>query len=584
MDRKNLKMRRYYKIYLIMNMLFVICIIAILFTSCNLFGKKITIRYTAGEGGQILFDGDLSEELEQQIGVGLDSKIVEAKADLGYRFIKWSDGNTNCYRNELHVDRDIQLFAYFERLKLDVSYTAYGGGTIKGKLTQEILYGEDAESVVAIPEVGYKFLEWTDGSKEPVRKDLNVSSNLNIGAVFSTSVQYEVRFIAEKGGMIEGSLNQRIEEGEDSDYVRAIANDGFEFVEWSDGVKSAERNLCNVQKQTELYAKFKKVKQRFKLEYNGATNNNNVSFVDFSYNQLSGMQITTPKKDGFIFRGWYLEWQLMTKVTDDLGYVVVDNSVFDSNSESLYAKWEAEDKTYYKVLMVYVTEVNANLKTKNGDTVNVKYCQSETEKLIRQQTSEYIDIYLNAMLNGKVNFIIDTYYTSAPITENEIRLANSLDDWEYYLFAEDIPEIQDFILNYNSVIITFNMEDYYDFNLHQTAGMASKKSAVIHDESVIGNYYRDEVSVEDLLDNSQASYAERWDNIIGLYLHEFTHTVELSIENNDYGYHTAIGDYCDKYGAIKDELIVIKLYLNGEVAIDGKLLGIPELYWKKTNK
>lgn len=57
---------------------------------------------------------------------------------------------------------------------------------------------------------------------------------------------YDVSYEVEGDGEIFGDIVQRIEEGKSTSSVVAIANDGFVFVGWSDGLTSSERTDLNI--------------------------------------------------------------------------------------------------------------------------------------------------------------------------------------------------------------------------------------------------------------------------------------------------------------------------------------------------
>ena len=62
-----------------------------------------------------------------------------------------------------------------------------------------------------------------------------------------------------EGGLVEGEFDQRIVRGEDTSEVLAVADDGYEFLQWSDGVKDPARIDYNVQGDMEIYALFQYV-------------------------------------------------------------------------------------------------------------------------------------------------------------------------------------------------------------------------------------------------------------------------------------------------------------------------------------
>ena len=65
-----------------------------------------------------------------------------------------------------------------------VVYIAGEGGTIDGIAEQEIRCGEDATTVIAVPDKGYKFVKWSDGKENADRKDINITSSISVVAEF----------------------------------------------------------------------------------------------------------------------------------------------------------------------------------------------------------------------------------------------------------------------------------------------------------------------------------------------------------------------------------------------------------------
>ena len=89
-----------------------------------------------------------------------------------------------------------------------------------------------------------------EGGRIPYGKDL-----ISQGADGS----FEVVYTTDGGGKIRGEDNQRVGFGESGDFVRAVADDGWMFVFWSDGEKSPERREENVCSDMVIKAVFKKI-------------------------------------------------------------------------------------------------------------------------------------------------------------------------------------------------------------------------------------------------------------------------------------------------------------------------------------
>jgi surface protein len=67
------------------------------------------------------------------------------------------------------------------------TYTAGAGGTLTGDTLQYIPDGEGGTAVTAIPQDGYRFVSWSDGSTANPRTDSNLSGDLTFIAIFSDS-------------------------------------------------------------------------------------------------------------------------------------------------------------------------------------------------------------------------------------------------------------------------------------------------------------------------------------------------------------------------------------------------------------
>jgi len=65
-----------------------------------------------------------------------------------------------------------------------ITYLADENGSLTGDLTQVVEHGSDGTAVTAVPDVGYSFVTWSDGSTENPRTDLNVTQDITVTASF----------------------------------------------------------------------------------------------------------------------------------------------------------------------------------------------------------------------------------------------------------------------------------------------------------------------------------------------------------------------------------------------------------------
>lgn len=179
-------------------------------------------------------------------------------------------------------------------------------------------------------------------------------------------------------------------------------------------------------------------------------------------------------------------------MTDALGNVIVGEEWFYNENffepifhtgKKLYARWKpTKEVPKYKILMIYVTEIEADLESTDGEIIPVHYKMTENEKKMCEMLSSYLEEYLEAMLNSTVDFEVDSYYTKEVLrTEQFYRGITTWpgDDKLAYVYGIDpkqnmIPEVYEILDNYDSVITSFSMNDY-DLNLHITGGSGEKK-------------------------------------------------------------------------------------------------------------
>lgn len=229
----------------------------------------------------------------------------------------------------------------------------------------------------------------------------------------------------------------------------------------------------------------------------------------------------------------------------------------------------AASEVSYKILMVFVTEVDATLTEASGREIKVDYKMSGIEKQVCEMIPVLMEEHLNEWFEGIVNFEIDTYFTTETIGNESFTFGNYFGLWDYRVMADAIPEVNGLIDNYQSVITTFSMDDYEKI-LHDGGGGATVKYAYINLETIFGGLLVNNDPYENLLDYSDIN----WEYIMDSYFHEFTHTIEAGLDV--YEYHEVIGAYSfEELWGIE----VARRYLQNEAFAYGERVGIPPEYW-----
>jgi len=140
---------------------------------------QFTLTYLAGPNGSI------TGITPQTVDYGADGTAVTATPAVGYHFVDWSDGVLTATRTDLAVTANLTVTANFAINQYTLTYTAGPNGTLTGISPQTVNHGEDGTEVVAVPNIGYFFVNWSDGVLTAARTDLDVTGNITVTANFS---------------------------------------------------------------------------------------------------------------------------------------------------------------------------------------------------------------------------------------------------------------------------------------------------------------------------------------------------------------------------------------------------------------
>jgi len=205
-----------------------------------------------------------------------------------------------------------------------LTYATSTGGNISGTSTQSVLSGEDGTEVKAVPDTGYDFVQWSDGSTSTSRTDTNITTNTVYTASFTTST-YTLTYSAGTGGSITGDNSQTVEYNSSGSAVTAVADDGYTFSQWSDDSTANPRIDINVISDVSVSASFTA----------NPVSTNGVSFVPPS----------TPK---VVVPPSFNNDSVNSSVSNVYQMAVSDSPDFSSVSWELYNEsYKTSDKTLY---------------------------------------------------------------------------------------------------------------------------------------------------------------------------------------------------------------------------------------------
>ena len=202
---------------------------------------------------------------------------------------------------------------------------------------------------------------------------------------------FTATYTADENGTICGEAKQSVRQWLDGTEITAVPKDGYLFSGWSDGVYSPTRHDTHFTQNIEVNASFVSKLKTLKYDYNGATANNSASSVTINYDSITSTEFVIPAKANFEFQGWYLDKEFNKRVTEKDGVYYLGKSIFYSEADTLYARWEKHEGIVYPVLMIFVDEIDAQLTTQNNNLINYYYEMSLPELKI----CEYFPIALS---------------------------------------------------------------------------------------------------------------------------------------------------------------------------------------------
>lgn len=100
-----------------------------------------------------------------------------------------------------------------------LTYTAGGHGSLTGSTTQVVANGGDGAPVTAVPDAGYTFVSWNDGSTSTVRTDTSVAEDISVTASFIDNTSPEISSVASTASSTSALLSWTTNEAASSQAV-----------------------------------------------------------------------------------------------------------------------------------------------------------------------------------------------------------------------------------------------------------------------------------------------------------------------------------------------------------------------------
>ncbi len=203
--------------------------------------------------------------------------------------IENNDSNENPYN-----------FAIQATAILTLDYAAGPNGTLSGDVEQGGF--EARTAVTAVPDTGYHFVNWSDGSTDNPRTDTNATQNLDVTANFALNT-YTLDYTAGTNGSLTGTTPQTVNHGAAGTTVIAVPDANYHFVNWSDASTDISRADIGVTGDLNVTANF--AINTYTLTYtsdaNGLLTGPTPQTIDHG---ADGLEMTAVPTTGYHFVNW----------------------------------------------------------------------------------------------------------------------------------------------------------------------------------------------------------------------------------------------------------------------------------------
>jgi uncharacterized delta-60 repeat protein len=208
------------------------------------FASHVTLTYLAGDHGSI------QGPTPQVIPYNTNGQQVTAVPDDGYMFDRWSDFKVGSQRTDFNVTSDITVTALFKpKVWKLVGIPTNAGGNAVPVGGKPVLNGE-TDSIVIQPDPGFG-VESVSGCGGTLVGNAYVVGPMFQSCYFDVTfvgsdALYKLTYDTDLHCNINGEAEQTVASGFDGSEVVATADDGYVFLQWSDGNKNAVRQDTHV--------------------------------------------------------------------------------------------------------------------------------------------------------------------------------------------------------------------------------------------------------------------------------------------------------------------------------------------------
>jgi uncharacterized repeat protein (TIGR02543 family) len=289
--------------------------------------NTFTITASAGENGSITPSGAISVNYGADQAFTITPSTGYHVADVLVDGISVGALTSYTFTN---VQAGHSIVASFAIDTFTITASAGTGGTIDPSGAISVDYGAD-QAFTITPSTGYYVADvLVDGASVGAVTTYtfdDVAGNHTIATSFAINT-FTLSYAAGEGGSLTGEVSQVVDYGAGGTPVTAVANTGYHFVSWSDGVLTATRTDSNVMSNVSVTANF--ALNEYTLTVVSVHGTVTKTPDQATYHYGDAVTLSMAAENGWTFAGWSPE------LTDNQVTILGDTTVTAAFTQDEY--------------------------------------------------------------------------------------------------------------------------------------------------------------------------------------------------------------------------------------------------------
>jgi len=188
-------------------------------------------------------EGDVYIEPKREGYMFGEQVTLQVFPEEGWDFIGWTGDHEGVEKEiEVTLKEDLQITAIFDERKYELTIETVGEGSVSSYPDKDAYADGEMVELEADPEDGWRFKGWKDIEDDEPTLNITMSRDKTITAYFE-ELKYDLDLDIEGDGHVEIYPDKESYTEKENVTLRARADDGWSFVEWTGDHESESENI-----------------------------------------------------------------------------------------------------------------------------------------------------------------------------------------------------------------------------------------------------------------------------------------------------------------------------------------------------